>query len=151
MRAVSEPVVPAPGRPRVNAAAGIALVLALVGTAIATFVGETQEDQTRIYWILALLILLLTAVVFGTVVARAAGRGLENAAKTGIVLSVIGLAAFVVFWSGIPVVLGTAGAFLGLEARRRSQGAVPTQALVAVILGILAIVAAYVVTVWEKF
>lgn len=134
-----------------NAAAGIALVLALLGSAIATFVGETQEDQTRIYWILALLILLLTAVVFGTVVARAAGRAPENAAKTGIVLSVIGLAAFVVFWSGIPVVLGTAGAFLGLEARRRSQGAVPTQALVAVILGILAIVAAYVVTVWEKF
>jgi hypothetical protein len=54
----------------------------------------------------------------------------------GLVCNILGLLVLPVFWSGLPIVLGTAGALLGREARTTGRGL----ALVAVIVGIAAVV-----------
>jgi hypothetical protein len=50
---------------------------------------------------------------------------------------VLGVAAVVVFWSGVPAVLGGGGAFLGLEGLKAGTG--KATATIAIVIGAAAI------------
>ena len=86
----------------------------------------------------AVFIPLLTAAVFALVVAR--GLRHESAGGRGIALGVIGLlAAPIVFWSGIPLVLGAGATLLGQAGRRADEGS--GKAIAAFVLGVLTLIA----------
>lgn len=134
--------------------AGVALAGALALSAYSTFVGETKEQQTDSYWIVALVVAAITAAVFTWVVGRSMSKtDQENSpAITGLVASILGVVTVAAFWSGLPVVLGFAGVLLGYEGRSRAeQGARRGgMALAALIVGIVAIAAGVAASVGEK-
>ncbi|WP_425836030.1 hypothetical protein [Streptomyces fractus] len=76
------------------------------------------------------------AVVFGVVVRRALLTPPVRTARTALIVTLVGVPAVLVFWTGLPVVLASAGAYLALDARRR-HGAVPATAVAALILSAL--------------
>lgn len=141
-------------RKSVGLVAALALGGALALTAFATFAGEQQEDQTSTYWGVALFLTLVTALVFGFVV-RQSTRAPEgnSAALSGLITSLAGILTIVAFWSGLPVVLGAAGAVLGLHGKDRAAAGRGRggMAKAAVALGILAIVATAVLTIGDSF
>jgi hypothetical protein len=57
----------------------------------------------------------------------------------GMVCSILGLLLLPVFWSGLPIVLGTAGALLG-RSERTAGTAGRGLALTAIIVGVAAVV-----------
>src|SRR3954462_4061653 len=82
--------------------AGIALVLAAVGTFWNLNAGSTNDRGMREFLVVAGIILVATAVVFGLVV-RTAAQG--NAGRRALILAVLGVLSIVVFWAGLPSVL----------------------------------------------
>ena len=85
----------------------------------------------------AVFVPLLTAAIFGLVVAR--GLRHRAAGGRGIALGVIGiLAAPTVFWSGIPLVLGAGATLLGQAGRRADEGS--GKAIAAFVLGVLTLI-----------
>jgi hypothetical protein len=83
--------------------AGTALVLTALGTFWDLNGNDAANDHPlREYAVIAGMILVATAVVFGLVV-RGAERG--GAAPRAIVLAVLAVPSLVVFWSGLPPVL----------------------------------------------
>lgn len=83
-------------------------------------------------------ILLLTAAVFGLVVAR--GLRHQAAGGRGIALAVIGLVSVpVAFWSGIPLVLGAGATLLGQAGRRAEEGS--GKAIASFVIGVLTLMA----------
>ena len=111
------------------AAAAIALAAALA--AWGTF-GEDHAEPGE-YLIVLAIIVVGAVVVFGWAVPRWASS--PTAARTALVLSVLGVLSIAVFWSGLPPVLAAGGALLGWGARERTAGkaaiAIATLALVA--------------------
>ncbi len=134
--------------------AGVALAGALALSAYSTFVGETKEQQTSSYWIMALVVAAITAAVFTWIVGRSMNKTNEenSPARAGLVASVLGLVTVVAFWSGLPVILGSAGVLLGYEARDRAERGAPGggMALAALIIGIGAIAAGVAASVADK-
>jgi hypothetical protein len=59
-------------------------------------------------------------------------------AVPGLVCSLLGLLLLPVFWSGLPIVLGTAGALLGQAERAGTAGR--GLALAAIVVGVAAVV-----------
>ncbi len=115
-------------------AAGVAAALVtLVALAIANFVGGEADEQGggREFVISAAIGLAVAAALFGWYIPRA-GR----AAGGGLVTSVLALASVAVFWSGLPFVLGAAGAVLGWTGRARGEK--PVVATAALLVGVLA-------------
>jgi hypothetical protein len=81
---------------------------------------------------------VVTALVFGLVVSR--GLRHEAAPVRALVLSVLGLLlAFPAFWSGLPLVLGAAGAVLGYAGKRASSRS--GLCIAALVVGSLAVIA----------
>lgn len=76
-------------------------------------------------------------VVFGVVAKRALADDPTRTARVALILSLVAVPAIVVFWTGLPIVLGLGAAFLGLDARSRLDRT-PPSAGVAVGLGLLA-------------
>lgn len=122
----------------------LAFILAALFAATGTFREQTglfQAELTREhlteYLLLVLAILVVTILVFWLVVGRAVRS--RRPSTTGLVLSVLGILSMVVFWSGLPAVLGTGGAFLGTEGRKAETGkGLATAALVVGAVAILA-------------
>jgi hypothetical protein len=85
--------------------------------------------------LLVLAILVVTILVFWLVVRRAVRS--RRPYTTGLVLSVLGALAVVVFWSGLPAILGTGGGFLGMKGRK--AGARKGQATAALVIGGVAV------------
>ena len=82
-------------------------------------------------------IVLLSAAIFGLVVAR--GQRHVAAGGRGIALGVIGLLAVpVLFWSGMPLVLGAGATLLGQAGRRADTGS--GKAIAAFVLGVLTVI-----------
>jgi hypothetical protein len=80
------------------------------------------------------IILLTTALVYGLVVRR--GLRATSAGGRAIILDAVGLLVLLpAFWSGLPLILGSAGALLGYAGKRAETGA--TKAMVAFVLGLL--------------
>lgn len=141
-------------KPVVWRGAGVALAGALALSAYSTFVGETKAQQTGSYWMVALVVGAITAAVFVFLVARSMSKTDEenSPAKAGLVASILGVVTVAAFWSGLPVVLGSAGVLLGYEARDRAERGAPRGgiALAALIVGIVAIAAGVAASVAEK-
>ena len=111
-----------------------AVAVAVLGSTISWLGANSQGERIGE----AVFIPLFTAAVFGLVVAR--GLRNESAGGRGIALGVIGLlAAPVVFWSGIPLVLGAGATLLGQAGRRADEGS--GKAIAAFVLGVLTLIA----------
>ena len=94
-----------------------AVAVAVVGGTLSWLFADTNaEGASEVGFIV-----VLTAAIFGLVVAR----GLRHVAAggRGIALGVIGLFTVpVMFWSGIPLVLGAGATLLGQAGRRADTG-----------------------------
>jgi hypothetical protein len=82
--------------------------------------------------IVVVVLLVISAVLFFLIVPR--GARSNRPAVGGLVCSILGLLLLPVFWSGLPIVLGTAGVLLGRMERTTRRGL----ALAAIIIGIAA-------------
>jgi FtsH-binding integral membrane protein len=110
-----------------------AVAVALVGGTLSWLFADTAAEGASE----AAFIALLTAAIFGLVVAR----GLRQAAAggRGIALGVIGLLLVpVAFWSGAPLVLGAGATLLGQAGRRADTGS--GKAITAFVLGVVTLV-----------
>jgi hypothetical protein len=101
---------------------------------------DGAEHSPAEFWVISGLIVLATAVVFGLVVPRYAGRS----AGVGLALATAGLLLLVpVFWSGLPAVLGSGGVVLGLASRRTRRSGAATAAVAVGALALIGYVAIY--------
>src|SRR5262245_59293414 len=85
------------GRFGVPAAAAFVISAALA--AWGTFSGDDSHAM-RQYLVVLLIIAVATAIVFGFVLPRSVDGA--NAARTALILSVLGLLSIVGFWAGLP-------------------------------------------------
>jgi hypothetical protein len=97
---------------------------------------DDKFGATGLLWI-AGFVALGVAVVYGVVVRRAMAGDPTRAARTALVLALIGLPTGVfAFWTGLPIVLGSAAAYLGMDSRAR-LGRTPGSAAAAIALGLV--------------
>ncbi|HVX29350.1 MAG TPA: hypothetical protein VHA53_02635 [Nitrolancea sp.] len=103
---------------------------------------KAPQNQKDSVWQVAIFSLIVTAVAFGVLLPWAMKR---VPGKAGLIVSILGVVSLAAFWSGLPVVLGSAGATLGMVGR---EGAVERRgrATAAVIVGVGAVVVAIGVT-----
>ena len=125
----------------------IGLVTAVVAVLMVIYAvyGDSSSDQSQkdSLWQIVVLVLIVSALVFGLLLPWAAKRW---PARAGLVVSILGFLSVAAFWSGLPIVLGGAGATLGLVGRERVAG---TRGLasVAIAVGVVAAVLGIAVTV----
>ena len=94
--------------------AGVALVLAAIGTFWDISGNDTKPGTAVEYLGTAAFILVATALVFGLVVR---GATPASAGTRALVLAIVGLVTIVAFWSGLPPVLAFGAISCGLAAR----------------------------------
>lgn len=112
----------------------VSTIVAVLVAILSVVLPPIQPDQLRALPIVVLVLLVIAAVLFFLIVPRAARS--NRPVVPGLVCSILGLLLVVVFWSGLPIVLGTAGALLGRMERTTGRGL----ALAAIIIGVAAIV-----------
>lgn len=116
------------------------LPAALVATAVAVTL-SILEAHTVAEWIVEVAVELVAAALLFPLAVR---RGLRKPSAGGRGIG-FGIAAILLvvpaFWSGLPLLLGTAATLLGLAGRRAEKGA--GTAIASLVLGVLPI-AAYV-------
>ena len=112
----------------------VSTIVAVLVAVLSVVLPPMQPDQLRILPIVVVVLLVVAVVLFFVVVPRAARS--NRPAVAGLVCSILGLLLVVAFWSGLPIVLGTAGALLGRTKRTTGRGLT----LAAVIIGVAAIV-----------
>jgi CBS domain containing-hemolysin-like protein len=99
---------------RLIGAASVAVAIAAL--AVANFATEGENGGAGPFAVTSVIAIGVAALLFGRVVPRATeGR---NPARIALVLAGLTLLTGVVFWSGLPLVLGPAAIVLGLAARR---------------------------------
>lgn len=155
MPAVTETTPDRRPAPSVWAAAAVAIAIAAALAAWGTFGAADDEGNNDFndYWPVLVIIGVLAAIVFGWAVPSAL-RNPGRAAKTALVLSVLGLLSIIAFWSGAPPILAIGGILLGYlvregrlaggEASRRGFGTA------AIVIGVLALVADVVVYISDQ-
>jgi len=111
----------------------VSTIIAMLVAILSVVIPPVYADQLRALPIVVVVLLVIAAITFLLFVPRAARS--NRPAVPGLVCGVLGLLLLPVFWSGLPIVLGTAGALLGREARTTGGGL----ALAAVIVGIAAV------------
>jgi hypothetical protein len=121
--------------------AAVAIAVAAILGAWGTFGGD--GNSTGDYIFVLVIIGVLAAIVYGFVVPRAA-RGIWPMARTGLILSILGLLTVIVFWSGAPPIFAFAGILLGYFAREREPSGLATAALLLGVLALIADVAIYI-------
>jgi hypothetical protein len=92
-------------------------------------------------WIFVAGVAVLSVLTFGLLLLWLRGRPHANPARVGLVLSLVALAASIVaFWTMVPVVLGSAAAWLGVLGRDAAtrSGTSPAKATVALVVGLVA-------------
>ncbi|HVR33869.1 MAG TPA: hypothetical protein VMS74_14310 [Acidimicrobiia bacterium] len=115
---------------------------------------DVEVQPGAIDWILVAGVAVVTIATFALLVpwAQRDPESTGRAAKTGFALSASGLAVSVIlFWTMVPVIFGSAGAWLGHTARERSKSGQRLRGLAtaAIIIGAFAAlgsVAAYIAT-----
>ncbi len=113
-------------------------ILAVLVAILSVVLPPIIPDQLSVLPIVVVVLLVVAAVLFFFIVPRAASSG--RPAVVGLVCSILGCLFLPVFWSGLPIVLGTAGVLLGREARTAGRGLALGATIVggaAIILGIL--------------
>jgi hypothetical protein len=135
---------PQPLPPRLIAMTAAAAVA--IAAALAAWGSLSGDGDFGDYWPVLLIIAVVAAIVFGFVVPRAV-RGEWPAARTGLILSVVGLLTVAVFWSGAPPIFAFAGILLGYLARQRGETGVSSA---AILVGVLALVADVVIYILDQ-
>ena len=113
-----------------------ATVVAIAALAVANFAADGENGGAGPFAVASVIAILAAVVLFGRVVPRATER--PNAARVALVLAGLTLLTLVVFWSGLPQVLGPAAIVLGLAAPRNGES------IAAIGIGSLAYVASLV-------
>ena len=111
------------------------VVATSVLTATIAFTAWGADNNTE-FWIMTGLVTVAVIGVYGFLLPRKLAQ--PSASSTALVLS--GIAAALVmpaFWSGLPMVLGLAGAILGYRGQGTDHGS--RKSTVAFVLGILAV------------
>ena len=121
--------------------AALAIAVAAILGAWGTFGGD--GNSTGDYIFVLVIIGVLAAIVYGLVVPRAA-RGIWPMARTGLILSILGLLTVIVFWSGAPPIFAFAGILLGYFAREREPSGLATGAILLGVTALIADVAIYI-------
>ena len=121
--------------------AALAIAVAAILGAWGTFGGD--GNSTGDYIFVLVIIGVLAAIVYGFVVPRAA-RGIWPMARTGLILSILGLLTVIVFWSGAPPIFAFAGILLGYFAREREPSGLATGAILLGVMALIADVAIYI-------
>ena len=121
--------------------AAVAIAVAAILGAWGTFGGD--GNSTGDYIFVLVIIGVLAAIVYGLVVPRAA-RGIWPMARTGLILSILGLLTVIVFWSGAPPIFAFAGILLGYFAREREPSGLATGAILIGVMALIADVAIYI-------
>jgi MFS family permease len=141
-----------PTRTRLVAALTLLVAVGLPVAAILTAgIRDVEVQPGAIDWILVAGVALVTVATFGLLVPWATGHA-RRAATTGFALAATALLLTgLFFWTMVPVIFGSAGAWLGYTARTMPQGTGPRRGLAtaAIAIGAVAVlgsVAAYVVT-----
>lgn len=132
-----------------NAGPRRAIVPVGVGSfAVAAFwIAMGAHDSGEIVSMVALSAVVAGAV-FGFLLPRAMRE--ESTPRRALTMSVLGLLLVApAFWSGLPVVLGSAGALLGYAGRNATSGA--KGSITAAAIGALAVVGYLVVYVTDQF
>jgi len=98
---------------------GVLAGLLAVGLAVFGVYGDATapQSQKNSLWEIVLLVLVVTAVVYGLILPWAVKRSPQ---KAGLIVSILGFLSIAAFWSGLPVVLGGAGATLGVAGREQA-------------------------------
>jgi hypothetical protein len=109
-------------------------IVAVLVAVLSTVLPPVYPDQLRALPIVLVVLLVVAAALFFFVVPRAVRS--DRPAVAGLVCSILGVLLVVAFWSGLPIVLGTAGALLGRMERTTRRGL----ALAAVYIGVAAVV-----------
>jgi hypothetical protein len=124
------------------------LPVGLVSFAVAAaWIVAGAHNTTEIVSMVALSA-LVTAGVFGLLLPRALHQ--DSAPGRALTLSVLGLLLIVpAFWSGLPMVLGSAGALLGYAGRNAATGS--RGSIVAAVIGALAVVGYLTTYVGDQF
>lgn len=132
-----------PSRPGKVWIVGIAAVIAaLASTAWGTFSGSTLSESLGEYLVLAGSIGVAAAVIF-VLVGRFLRKGEPaRSARTGLITGVLGVVTVLVFWSGLPLLFGSAAVLAGSEARRTATGGSRAAAITAMVVGALAVAGA---------
>ena len=121
--------------------AAVAIAVAAILGAWGTFGGD--GNSTGDYIFVLVIIGVLAAIVYGFVAPRAA-RGIWPMARTGLILSILGLLTVIVFWSGAPPIFAFAGILLGYFAREREPSGLATGAILIGVMALIADVAIYI-------
>lgn len=110
--------------------------IALTATAIAVALSITRSNSTQ-EWIVEVVVELVAgALLFGLVVPR--GLRKATAGGRGIAMGIVAVLLVVpAFWTGLPLLLGSAAALLGAAGRRADRGA--GSAIAALVLGLLGV------------
>jgi hypothetical protein len=133
---------PRPLPPRtIGLSAVVAIAVSALLAAWGTFGDE--DSSTGDYVFVLVIIGVLAAIVYGFVVPRAA-RGIWPMARTGLILSILGLLAVIVFWSGAPPIFAFAGLLLGYFGREREPSGLATGAILLGVMALIADVAIYI-------
>ncbi|WP_375400473.1 hypothetical protein [uncultured Amnibacterium sp.] len=113
------------------------LPVALVATAIAITLSVLEANSNPERIVEVAVELVAGGLLFALVLPR--GLRKPSAGGRGIVLGVIAVLLVVpAFWSGLPLLMGSAAALLGLAGRRADRGA--GTAIAALVLGVLGVV-----------
>jgi hypothetical protein len=111
----------------------VSTIVAALVAVLSTVLPPIIPDQLRVLPILLVVLLVVSAALFFFVVPRAARS--NRPAVAGLICSILGVLLVVAFWSGLPIVLGAAGALLGRMERTTRRGL----AIAAVYIGVAAV------------
>ncbi len=122
-----------------------ALIFILVGLPIGYLGGGDDENGDVVSMIVVGVVLIaILLVLFLRFVPRFESEaGTDTLARNALIFSIVALVLVVVFWTGLPIVLGAAGLELGLVARERGRPSDQGRATAASVIGALAAVRAF--------
>lgn len=127
--------------PRMTGAVAAAATLALLVTVNFVGVGTGEDGGLGPFLVTAAVALGAWLLAFGWYPQRA-----SQPARGGLAASVFGLATVILFWTGLPIVLGAAGVALGSRGHRTS----PREGAAAIALGLLAIAGSIAFTIYDQ-
>lgn len=111
-------------------AGGLAVLIAIGALAFANFGDNGDNGGAGAYAVAVGLSAIVAAVLFARVLPAAA-----NPARAGWILAALALATCVVFWTGLPFVLGMAAVYSGVRAGRNAPAALGALAVVLGFVG----------------
>ena len=111
-------------------AGGLAVLVAAAALAVANFGGDGESGGTGPYLFGVGLVAVVALLLFGRVLPDVADPG-----RAGWILAALALASCVVFWSGLPFVLGMGAVYCGARVGRNTLVAVGALAILLALVG----------------